>query len=71
MKSLLIILQFLVIVYALILSVSQEETIEKQQLELNTLRRDSTLIHDFFIDQSQKYEDFYVDYTNFKLGEWI
>ena len=71
MKSLLIILQFLVIVYALILSMSQEKTIEKQQLELNTLRRDSTLIHDFFIDQSQKYEDFYVDYTNFKLGEWI
>ena len=71
MKSLLIILQFIVIVYALILSVRQEETIEKQQLELNILRRDSTLIHDFFIDQSQKYEDFYVDYTNFKLGEWI
>lgn len=69
MKSVLIVLQFLTIAYALVLSVGQEEVIEKQQIELNTLRRDSVLIHDFFIDQSQKYEDFYVDYTNFKLGE--
>lgn len=69
MKSILIIIQFLTIVYALILSIKNEDIIGKQQIELDLLRKDSILIHNFFIEQSQKNDEFYIDYTNFNISK--
>ena len=67
MKVILILLTFASLVYCFILGRNFDKQAEKQQRTIEILRGDSVLIHTFFQEQSRKYEDFYMEFTNFKL----
>lgn len=68
MKSTLILFTFASLVYSLILGRNFEQQAEQQAHTIEVLRGDSVLIHTFFEEQSRKYEDFYVEFVNFKVN---
>ena len=67
MKATLILLTFASLVYCFIVGRNFEKQAEQQSHTIEVLRGDSVLIHTFFEEQSRKYEDFYVEFINFKL----
>ena len=67
MKATIILFTFASLVYSFILGRNFEQQAEQQAHTIEILRGDSVLIHAFFQEQSIKYEDFYVEFTNFKL----
>ena len=67
MKSTLILFTFASLVYSFIVGRNFEQQAEQQAHTIEILRGDSVLIHTFFEEQSRKYDDFYVEFINFKL----
>jgi len=68
MKETLILLTFASLVYSFILGRNFEKQAEQQAHTIQVLQGDSVIVHAFFEKQSQKYEDFYVDFVNFKVN---
>ena len=68
MKTTLILFTFASLVYSFILGRNFEQQAEQQAHTIEVLRGDSVLIHTFFEEQSRKYDDFYVEFTNFRLN---
>lgn len=66
MKTILIILT-IGIIFASVLNHSIQNKREKiLQQRIETLQKDSVLMHTFFEQQSRKYKDFYNDWVNIK-----
>ena len=66
MKETIIVVTFIALCMALWLGLKLEKKVEHQQQRIEVLQGDSIIIHSFFESQSQKYDDFYNDYVNFK-----
>lgn len=64
-----LIVSFLGLIYAMNLLKQQDNKLRKKQQRIEVLQGDSVIIHTFFEEQSQKYEDFYVDFVNFKINK--
>jgi hypothetical protein len=69
MKTTLILFTFASLVYSFILGRNFEKQAEQQSHTIQVLRGDSVLIHTFFEEQSRNYDDFYVDFVNFKVNK--
>ena len=66
MKETIITVTFIALCSALWIGLKLEKKVEHQQQRIEVLQGDSIIIHSFFESQSQKYDDFYNDYVNFK-----
>ena len=66
MKEAIIAVTFIALCSALWIGLKLEKKVETQQQRIEVLQGDSVIIHTFFKSQSQKYDEFYNDWVNFK-----
>jgi len=66
MKETIIVVTFIALCSALWLGLKLEKKVKHQQKRIEILQGDSVIIHTFFESQSQKYNQFYNDWVNFK-----
>jgi uncharacterized SAM-binding protein YcdF (DUF218 family) len=66
MKETIIAVTFIGLCSALWIGLKLEKKVEHQQHRIEILQGDSLIIHTFFKSQSQKYDQFYNDWVNFK-----
>ena len=65
MKTTLIILTIGITTASVINYASQNKREKLLQQRIETLKKDSVLMHTFFEEQSKKYKDFYNEWVNF------
>jgi preprotein translocase subunit YajC len=63
---LLMIVLFLGITLHVVNKREYKEENKRLKNRIEVLQGDSVIIHNFFIEQSQKYKDFYIDWINYE-----